>query len=68
MSYFTTELRYNFENIASISSRFEAIKEVAEQINKMFGLNIEVECRENTKIADDFLLQVGEDTEEVGDM
>ena len=54
--------------VASRYSRLEARRQAAEQINKMFGLNIEVEYREDTKIADDFLLQVGEDTEEVGDI
>ena len=54
--------------VASRYSRLESRRQAAEQINKMFGLSIEVEYREDTKIADDFLLQVGENTEEVGDI
>lgn len=40
--------------IASRYSRLESRKQACEQINKMFGLNIDVEYRDDTRMMDDF--------------
>ena len=46
--------------IASRYSRLNARRQAAEQINKMFGLNIEVEFREDFREADDEVMIAGE--------
>ena len=50
--------------IASRYSRLQARKNAADEINRMFGLNIEVDFREDTSLAvDDLEQEVGEDIE-----
>ena len=50
--------------IASRYSRLQARKNAADEINRMFGLNIEVDFREGTSLAvDDLEQEVGEDIE-----
>lgn len=46
--------------IASRYSRLQARREAAEQINKMFGLNIEVNYREDYREADDGVMLAGD--------
>lgn len=46
--------------IASRYSRLESRRQAADKINKMFGLNIEVEYREDYREADDELMFAGE--------
>lgn len=50
--------------IASRYSRLNARRQAAEQINKMFGLNIEVEFREDFREADDEVMIAGETGDE----
>lgn len=49
--------------IASRQSRLEMRKEACEQINKMFGLNISVEYREDFREFDDYNVTNGEDSD-----
>ena len=48
--------RNSGSTIASRYSRLESRKEAAKQINAMFGLNIEVEYRDDTRMMDDIML------------
>ena len=53
-------LRNQGGTIASRYSRLEARREAAEQINDMFGLNIEVDFREDYREMDDEVVFPGD--------
>lgn len=53
-------LRNQGGTIASRYSRLEARRQACEQINDMFGLNIDVDYREDFRVADDELMLHGE--------
>lgn len=53
-------LRNQGGTIASRYSRLQARREAADKINKMFGLNIEVDYREDYREADDEIMFAGE--------
>ena len=45
--------------IASRYSRLEARRQACEQINKMFGLNVSCDYREDTRVNEDFIIDTG---------
>lgn len=59
--------RNSGSTIASRYSRLESRKEAAKQINAMFGLNIEVEYRDDTRMMDDIMLDSYKDSEYEGE-
>jgi hypothetical protein len=60
-------IRQQGGTIASRYSRLEARREAVDKINKMFGLNIEVNYREDYREADDEIMLVGSTGEGVAD-
>ena len=59
--------RNSGSTIASRYSRLESRKEAAKQINAMFGLNIEVEYRDDTRMMDDIMLDSYKEPEYEGE-
>lgn len=60
-------IRQQGGTIASRYSRLEARREAVDKINKMFGLNIEVNYREDYREADDEIMLVGSTGEGLAD-